>query len=116
MEEFVKGEEKTYILQAEPVEKEDKQEQEPAEENIIKNIEDTLKENNDTKIYDKSTENTSSQETQEQEEIHEPPKKIEVVTGNANDLKISNVSDYLEVQKPKEENRKGNIIIPEEKK
>ena len=113
MEEFVKGEEKTYILQAEPVEKEDEQKQQPAETDII---EDTAEENNDTEIHDKSTEDTSSQEIQEQEETHEPPKKIEVVTGDANDLKISNVSDYLEMQKPKEENRKGNIIIPEEKK
>ena len=90
MEEFVRGEEKTYTLQFESVEKEDKKE--PSE--------------------DESSQETSKQE----EEFHEPPKKIEVVTGNANDLKISNVSDYLEVQKPKEETIKGNIIIPEEKK
>ena len=46
----------------------------------------------------------------------ELPKKIEVVTGNGKDLDISDVSEYLEVEKPKEEVKKENIIIPEEKK
>lgn len=42
-------------------------------------------------------------------------KKIEVVTGDGKDLDISPVYQHLEVEKPKEE-KKENIIIPEEKK
>lgn len=38
------------------------------------------------------------------------PKKIEVINGG-NDLDISPVSDYLEVEKPKNEKRE-NIVIP----
>lgn len=41
----------------------------------------------------------------------EAPKKIEVINGG-NDLDISPVSDYLEVEKPKNE-KKENIVIPE---
>lgn len=43
-------------------------------------------------------------------------RKIEVVTGDGSDLNISPVYQHLEVEKPKEENKKENIIIPEEKK
>ena len=39
------------------------------------------------------------------------PKKIEVINGG-NDLDISPVTDYLEVEKPKNE-KKENIVIPE---
>lgn len=42
-------------------------------------------------------------------------KKIEVVTGDGKDLDISPVYQHLEVEKPKEE-KKENIVIPEEKK
>ena len=42
------------------------------------------------------------------------PKKIEVINGG-NDLDISPVSNYLEVEKPKNE-KKENIIIPEDNK
>jgi len=42
-------------------------------------------------------------------------KKIHIVSGDGKDLNISDVSEYIEVEKPKEE-KKGNIIIPEEKK
>lgn len=41
-------------------------------------------------------------------------KKIQIVTGDGKDLNISPVSQHLEVEKPKE--KKGNIIIPKEKK
>ena len=41
-------------------------------------------------------------------------KKIEVVSGNGKNLDISPVSEYIEVEKPREE-KKDNIIIPEEK-
>jgi len=42
-------------------------------------------------------------------------KKIHIVSGDGKDLNISDVSEYIEVEKPKEE-KKGNIIIEEEKK
>ena len=44
----------------------------------------------------------------------ERPPKIEIINGG-NDLEISPVSDYLEIEKPKIE-KKENIVIPEEKK
>ena len=50
-----------------------------------------------------SDENDSSSSNQ-------TPKKIEVINGG-NDLDISPVSDYLEVEKPKNEKRE-NIVIP----
>lgn len=53
-------------------------------------------------------------ENSEVTEIHEKPKKIEVINGG-NDLDISPVSDYIEVEKPRNEKRE-NIVIPEEKK
>ena len=52
-----------------------------------------------------SENNNSSNESQEK------PKKIEVINGG-NDLNISPVTDYLEVEKPKNE-KKENIVIRE---
>ncbi len=49
------------------------------------------------------------------EEVHEEKRKIEVVTGDGKNLNISPVYHHIEVEKPKEE-KKENIIIPEEKK
>lgn len=46
----------------------------------------------------------------------EKNKKIQVVTGDGTDLIISPVYQHLEVEKPKEEKKKENIIIPKEKK
>ncbi len=86
MDEFVNKDEKTYIVEADMIEDKDE---------------------NDLDISNVSDEEDNSPET---------PKPIEVVNGNGNDLDISDVSEYLEVQKPKDENIKGNIIIPEEKK
>lgn len=43
-------------------------------------------------------------------------KKIEVITGDGKNLDISPVYQHLEVEKPKEEKKKENIVIPEEKK
>lgn len=43
-----------------------------------------------------------------------PHKKIEVINGG-NDLDISPVSDYLEVEKPRNE-KKENIVVPEDNK
>lgn len=45
---------------------------------------------------------------------HEKPKDIEVINGG-NDLNISPVTNYIEIEKPKNE-KKGNIVIPEDKK
>lgn len=42
-------------------------------------------------------------------------KKIEVVNGNGKNLDISPVYQHLEVEKPKEKEKK-NIVIPKEKK
>ena len=44
------------------------------------------------------------------------PKKIEVVNGDGKDLEISEVSSHLNIAKPKIEDKKQNIVIPEEKK
>ena len=44
------------------------------------------------------------------------PKKIEVVNGNGHDLDISEVSSHLNIAKPKIEEKKQKIVIPEEKK
>ncbi len=43
-------------------------------------------------------------------------KKIEVITGDGKDLDISPIYQHLEVEKPKDEKKKENIIVPEEKK
>ncbi len=42
-------------------------------------------------------------------------KDIEVVSGDGN-LNISPVYDNIDIERPKEEKEKKNIIIPEEKK
>ena len=43
-------------------------------------------------------------------------KDIKVVNGDGSDLEISPVYKHLEVEKPKEEPKKENIVIPQEKK
>lgn len=58
-------------------------------------------------------ENSESSENDVVIEEKEPRKKIEVIDGG-NDLDISPVSDYIEIEKPKSE-KKDNIIVPEEK-
>lgn len=47
-----------------------------------------------------------------EEENKKERKKIEIVQGNGKDLNISEVRDNLSFEKP-EENKKKNIIIPE---
>ncbi len=47
-----------------------------------------------------------------EEHEDEKKKKIEIVQGNSKDLNISEVKDNLTFEKP-EENKKENIIIPE---
>lgn len=44
------------------------------------------------------------------------PKEIEVITGNGKDLNISPVYDHIDIEKPKEKNKKKKVIIPEKKK
>ena len=46
----------------------------------------------------------------------EKDKRIEVVSGDGKNLDISPVYEHLEVEKPREGNKKKNIIIPKEKK
>ena len=46
----------------------------------------------------------------------EKDKRIEVVPGDGKDLDISPVYQHLEVEKPIEDKKKENIIIPKEKK
>lgn len=43
-------------------------------------------------------------------------KKIKVVSGKGKNLKVSNVKDHLDIEKPKEDVDKEKIIIPTEKK
>ena len=44
------------------------------------------------------------------------PKKIEVINGDGKELNISEVSSHLNIAKPKIEEKKQKIVIPEEKK
>ena len=55
--------------------------------------------------------NTNETEENNTESPAPRPQKIEVINGG-NDLDISPVSDYIEVEKPKSE-KKDNIVIPE---
>lgn len=48
---------------------------------------------------------------------NQTPKEIEVVTGDGENLNISPVYKHLNIQKPKaKDEKKKDIIIPEEKK
>lgn len=42
-------------------------------------------------------------------------KKIQVVTGDSNDLNISPVYDHLNIEKPKIQKNKKQVVIPKEK-
>ena len=46
----------------------------------------------------------------------EDDKDIEIVSGDGKDLDISPVYDHIDIEKPKEEKEKKNIIIPDNKK
>ena len=46
----------------------------------------------------------------------EEDKKIEIVSGDGKDLDISPVYDHINIEKPKEDKEKKNIIIPDNKK
>ena len=43
-------------------------------------------------------------------------KKIKVVSGNGEDLNISPVYDHIDIERPKEDKEKKEIVIPKEKK
>lgn len=45
----------------------------------------------------------------------EKKKKIEIVSGNVNDLNISPVYDHINIEKPKDVKKKKKIIIPNDK-
>ena len=49
---------------------------------------------------------------EEKDEKKENEKKLKIVKGSSKDLQISDVKDNLTFEKP-EENKKNNIIIPE---
>ena len=63
---------------------------------------------------DNNADTEENDEQPESENSNKKPAKIEVINGG-NDLEISPVSDYLEIEKPRAE-KKENIVIPEEKK
>lgn len=43
-------------------------------------------------------------------------KKIQVVSGKGKNIKISEVKEHLDIEKPQEETKKQKIIIPTNKK
>lgn len=63
---------------------------------------------------DNPEETNNENQSDDQKNDKTPRKKIEVIDGG-NDLDISPVSEYIEVEKPKKEKRE-NIIIPEDNK
>ena len=63
---------------------------------------------------DSSTSNTSDESDNSDQPVREKPRKIEVINGG-NDLDISPVTNYIEVEKPRNE-KKENIIIPKNNK
>ena len=76
-----------------------------------KNNDDTEANNNKAEEGDYSSDFDIDSENSS--ESNKPP-KIEIINGG-NDLDISPVSNYIEVEKPKNE-KKENIIIPEDNK
>lgn len=69
---------------------------------------DTNSNSTDNSILIEDTSNNSEQT------VHEKPRKIEVINGG-NDLDISPVTNYIEVEKPRNE-KKENIVIPKNNK
>lgn len=79
--------------------------------------EDLIDTKNDINVDNKKQAINETQENsdfQEETIIQKTPKNIEVINGG-NDLNISPVSEYIEIEKPKND-KKENIIIPEDKK
>ena len=62
----------------------------------------------------KDTENVENKENEINKENKE--KKIEVVIGDGKNLNISPAYDHIDIEKPKEEKEKKDIVIPKEKK
>lgn len=75
-----------------------------------------LKESSDDPNKSNENNNTNNDENVNTDDTDHPVphKKIEVINGG-NDLDISPVSDYIEIEKPKNE-KIGNIVIPEDNK
>lgn len=48
--------------------------------------------------------------------VTDSKKKIEIISGNGEGLDISPVYDHIDIEKPKEEKDKKEVIIPKEKK
>lgn len=69
---------------------------------------DTNSNGTDNSILIEDTSNNSEQT------VHKKPRKIEVINGG-NDLDISPVTNYIEVEKPRNE-KKENIVIPKNNK
>ena len=67
-------------------------------------------ENNDTNTSSSNEDQTIKEVSNEENK----PRKIEVINGG-NDLDISPVTNYIEVEKPKNE-KKENIVIPKNNK
>ena len=76
--------------------------------------------NDTTKDYsnlnNNSDENNNLEDSSDDSDFskHEKPRKIEVINGG-NDLDISPVTNYIEVEKPRNE-KKENIVIPKNNK
>ena len=87
-------------------------------ENLLNITVDDDKNSNKTEVNNKDEEQSNHSSdfdiTSEYSSESNGPKKIEVIDGG-NDLDISPVSNYIEVEKPKNE-KKENIIIPEDNK
>ena len=78
------------------------------------NLSNLIDTNLEPKDNNNSTNNIDETDIVEENNTETPtpkPQKIEVINGG-NDLDISPVSDYIEVEKPKSE-KKDNIVIPE---
>ena len=50
------------------------------------------------------------------DEEEEKKKEIEVVNGDGSEIEISPVYDHINIEKPKDEKTKKEIVIPKEKK
>ena len=81
----------------------------------IQDLIDTNNNSNDNTDNDINNDNINQKVDENDENIsQEKPRNIEVIDGG-NDLNISPVSEYIEIEKPKND-KKENIVIPEDKK
>ena len=81
----------------------------------IQDLIDTNNNSNDNTDNDINNDNINQKVDENDENIsQEKPRNIEVINGG-NDLNISPVSEYIEIEKPKND-KKENIVVPEDKK